>query len=91
MGEERKLQRNKLIKNLDLPEDIFLGYANISLYGNRELYICNHKGIMSYGQEEIILLTKEFQLLIKGKALEISSYTRDELTISGYIHSLEYI
>lgn len=91
MNEDRKGNKNKLIKNLDLPEDLFLGYANIYLNGNREIYISNHRGIMSYGQEEITVLTKEYQLQIKGKALDISSYTKDELTIKGYIHSLEFI
>lgn len=91
MNEDRKGNKNKLIKNLDLPEDLFLGYANIYLSGNREIYISNHRGIMSYGQEEITVLTKEYQLQIKGKALDISSYTKDELTIKGYIHSLEFI
>lgn len=91
MNENHKQNKNKLIKCFDLPEDLFLGYSNIYLCGNRELYVANHRGIMSYGQEEITIMTKEYQLRIKGTALDISSYTKDELTIKGYIHSLEFI
>ena len=91
MNEDYKRNKNRLIKSLDLPEDLFLGYSNIYLCGNREIYISNHRGIMSYGREEIIIMTKEYQLQIKGRQLDISSYTKDELSIKGYIHSLEFI
>lgn len=91
MNERSKQTTNKLIQTLDLPQDLFLGYANLSLCGNRELYISNHRGILSYGQEEIVILTKELQIQIKGKELDIASYTKDELTIRGIIRSLEFI
>lgn len=91
MNERSKRMTNRLIQTLDLPQDLFLGYANIGLCGNRELYISNHRGILSYGQEEIVILTKENQIQIKGKALNIASYTKEELTINGYIRSLEFI
>ncbi|MBQ3558335.1 MAG: sporulation protein [Agathobacter sp.] len=76
---------------LDLPKDLFLGLSNLSLCGNRELYISNHRGILSYGQEEMVILVKDYQILIKGKALCIVSYSKEELTIHGYLRSLEFI
>ena len=91
MKERNKKTRQHIIQAFDLPQDLFLGYPNISLCGNRELYISNHRGILSYAQEEIVLLTKEHQLLIKGKELDIASYTQDELSIQGYIFSVEFI
>ena len=83
--------KNKLINTLDLPQDLFLGLPNISLCGNTEVYISNHHGILSYDEETASVLVKDFQIQIKGKALHIASYTRDELTIRGYIRSLEFI
>ena len=82
---------NKVIRALDLPQDIFLGLPNISMIGNKEIYISNHKGILSYGQEEICILIKDYQMQVKGRALSICSYTKEDLTIQGYIHSLEFI
>ena len=90
MSEHSKQTTNKIITTLDLPKDLFLGLSNISLCGNREVYISNHRGILSYGQEETIILSKDFQILVKGKALCIVSYSKEELTIQGYIHSLEF-
>ena len=91
MSEHSKHNTNKIIKAFDLPEDLFLGLSNISMLGNRELYISNHRGILSYGQEEIIILVKEYQISIKGKSLGIVSYTKEDLTIQGYIRSMEFI
>lgn len=91
MNEYRKKAANKLIHSLDLPEDLFLGLPNISLSGNTEIYISNHQGILSYDEEETNVLVKDFQIQIKGRGLHISSYTRDDLTIKGFIRSVEFI
>ena len=91
MSEHSKQTTNKIITTLDLPKDIFMGYSNICLSGNREIYISNHRGILSYGQEEITLLMKEYQMQIRGKSMCIVSYSKEELTIQGYIRSLEFI
>ena len=91
MNEHSKLTANKVISTLDLPKDLFLGECNITLSGNREVYIMNHRGILSYGQELITILSKEQQIQIKGKSLFISSYSKEELTIQGYIQSMEFI
>ena len=72
-------------------QDLFLGLSNISLSGNRELYISNHRGILNYGQEEMVILLKTHQFQIKGKELAIISYAKDELVIQGYIRSLEFL
>lgn len=90
MSEHIEKTTNKLIESLDLPQDLFLGLPCLSFTGNRELYISNHRGILSYGQEEIVILAKSVQIIIKGRGLVISSYSKEELLIKGYIHSVEF-
>lgn len=91
MNEHSKNTTQKIIETLDLPQDIFLGLPNLSLNGNRELYISNHKGIMYYGQEKMVILAMEYQIQVLGKELNIVSYTREDLTIQGYILSVEFL
>jgi len=91
MSNKYKDLSKSVVHTLDLPQDLFLGLPNITLCGNQELYISNHRGILSYDEEVISILVKDYQIHICGKALFISSYTRDEITIKGYIHSLEFI
>ncbi len=80
----------KIIESLALPQDLFLGMPCISFTGNRELYISNHRGILLYEKEQINVLAKSFQIQIKGKNLVIISYSKEELIIKGYIHSMEF-
>lgn len=91
MSEHSKKTKKKIIQTLDLPQDLFLGMPNLSLSGNQEIYISNHRGIFLYGQEEMIILAKEYQIRIKGKNLNIFSYSKDDLTIQGYISMVEFI
>ena len=91
MSELRKYTANKLIESLDLPQDIFLGLPVLSMMGNRELYLSNHRGILSYGQEEMTLLAKDIQIQVRGKGLNIVSYTKEDLTIQGYISSVDFV
>lgn len=91
MNEQKKHTTKKLINVFDLPKDLFLGLPNISMCGNEELYISNHRGILSYGQEEMIILVKDYQIQVKGKALSIYAYTKDELTIHGFVSSVSFL
>ena len=90
MSSHNKETTNTIIESLELPKDLFLGMPNIQMIGNREVYISNHRGILAYSQEEIVILAKEFRIEITGKSLFINSFSKEELTISGYIHSLHF-
>ena len=39
----------------DLPGDLTAGLPHMELLGNREFFIEGHGGILSYGEEEIVL------------------------------------
>ena len=80
-----------IIQDLDLPKDLFLGLPNISLVGNTEVYISNHRGILSYDEEMTNVLVKDYQIQIRGRDLSIFAYTKDDLTIRGFIRSLEFL
>lgn len=82
---ELKKTTETIIESLDLPQDLFQGMPILSLTGNRKLYISNHRGIMLYEKETIVILAKHMQIRIEGKELVIESYSQDELVIRGYI------
>ncbi len=90
MNERIEQTTNKLIKGLELPQDLIQGLPCISLLGNKEINISNHKGILLYENEHIIVLAKHFQINIKGRSLVIESYSKEEVIIRGYIHSMEF-
>ncbi len=79
----------KAVETLDLPQDLFLGLPNLSLTGDRELYIMNHRGILNYEKESVTILAKNMQIQVRGRNLVIAAYSKDEIIIKGYIHSVE--
>lgn len=90
MKERIEQTTNKIIESLDLPQDLFLGMPCLSFTGNRELFISNHRGILSYETEQISVQAKSFQIQIAGKHLVIVNYSKDELIIKGNIRSVEF-
>ncbi len=84
MNKRRKITET-IIESLELPQDLFEGMPNILLTGNRKLYISNHRGILAYEKDEIIILAKAVQIKVQGEELVIESYSKDELVIRGYI------
>ena len=79
----RSMEQNvdRIIESFDLPQDLFLGFPCISLTGNREVYISNHRGLLVYETDIIVVLAKPFQIHIKGRNLLIEAYSKEEILI----------
>ena len=76
--------------SLQLPKDVIYRDSLISLTGERELYLENHKNLLSYTTEEIKVRLYHGSLCITGKKLTISYYTNEELKITGKISSIAF-
>ena len=79
------------VRSMQLPEDCVHGNALVSIQGQEHVCIENFKGIVSYTEEEIKVLTKRKQICVAGKRLRIDCYTKDEIEISGQISRIEYL
>lgn len=75
---------------LELPKDIMLDLPKITLIGNLQLYIENHKGIIEYGGLRIRVNTNAGILRILGKNLVIKTIVTEEIIIIGEIDSIEF-
>lgn len=90
MGKRIDRTTEHIIESLDLPQDLFLGYPCINLTGNREVYISNHRGLLVYETEHIVISTKPFSIHIRGRNLIIETYSKEEILVKGYIFSMEF-
>ena len=75
---------------LELPKDIILDLPKITLVGNLQLYIENHKGIIEYGSLRIRVNTNAGILRILGKNMIIKNIVSEEIIIVGEIESIEF-
>lgn len=79
-----------LADRLDLPEDALLGAAKLTVTAGRRALIENHRGILEYGTEQIIVSTGRGKLRLQGSELKLMAMSGRELLISGRLNSVEW-
>ncbi|MBS3994913.1 MAG: sporulation protein YqfC [Alkaliphilus sp.] len=75
---------------LELPKDIILDLPRITLVGNLQLYIENHRGLIEYSNQRIRIYTKNGIMRIMGKNLVIKTVIKEEIIIVGLIEHIEF-
>lgn len=89
--EKRKNQEGFLertVQALDIPGQV-AGLPRVEIVGRCELRMENHKGILAYGEEEIVISGGKLLIKVKGDHLELKAMTAGELLITGTILSVE--
>ncbi|ABR49175.1 protein of unknown function DUF1429 [Alkaliphilus metalliredigens QYMF] len=90
MNKSQEIKKS-LSEILELPQDIMLDLPKITLVGNLQIYIENHKGIIEYTTSRIRINTKSGTLRIIGKNLSIKNIVVEEIVIVGEIQAVEFI
>ncbi len=75
----------------DLPADMVAGLPHIEVMGNKQFYMENHRGILSYSGEEITINAEGMMIRVMGKDLELMSMTGTALRIKGHIDHVEWV
>jgi len=83
--------KTNIAEVLELPKEIVLDLPKITLIGNIQLYIENHKGIVEYSKERIRINSKSGIIRIIGKNLVIKNIVSEEVVVSGEIINIEFI
>ena len=91
MRSQDQNQKHKIIERLELPQDIILGVPLLSMQGNAELMIENHRGLLQYDSDEIRVRTKTFTVQVTGRKLTIQEYRKDVLIIRGKIERMQFL
>lgn len=91
MNNEYHACKQKLADKLDLPQDVVLGKSRITIQGDAEIFIENHRGLLQYTNKEIKVKTKLFVLQILGTNLYIQEYHNDVLLIKGKIEGMQFL
>ncbi len=78
----------RTIQALDIPGEA-AGLARVEITGRHEVRMSNHRGILAYGTEEILVSGGKLIVKIKGEDLVLRAMTAEELLITGIIGSVE--
>ncbi|WP_411168644.1 sporulation protein YqfC [Clostridium sp. MB05] len=82
--------REVIAEKFDLPKDIVLNVPKITIIGNDEITIENHKGIILFERNIIRVNTKVKVINIEGENFEILYIGDSTITISGKFKSISY-
>ncbi len=80
----------RVVSSLELPKDLMLGAAVLTVTGRREALITNYKGILEYEDSFIRVQAKNCRIAISGAHLAIDYYTNEEMKITGFIENVQY-
>lgn len=78
----------KTAQLLEVPGQV-VGLPKVELIGQGELRMENHRGILAYGREEILVSGGKLLIRVKGTQLELKAMNAGELLITGTILAVE--
>lgn len=90
MEEKFYKARENLAEHLELPRDVVLNVPKISITGDNEITIENHKGIILFEDKHIKVNSRVGLISIFGSGFEILFIGGSTLTISGKFKSVTY-
>ncbi|MTH52471.1 sporulation protein YqfC [Bacillus mangrovi] len=82
---------NWVTKTIELPQDVMMDLPRITMIGQIHIYIENHRGLLTFSDQEIRLLLKQGQLLIKGHSFVIRTILPEEIMLEGKIEHVQYL
>lgn len=83
--------KQKVAAFFELPGDVMLDVARISMVGDSEVLVENHRSIVEYTQVRVVLGTPSGNLAIGGENLEIRSISPDGVIVVGKIREVCYV
>ncbi|MFD2618269.1 sporulation protein YqfC [Terrilactibacillus laevilacticus] len=90
----RKWQHNVkkwFVNHSEMPVDVVMDLPRITIIGQLHIYIENHKGVLSFSNEELRLAMKQGQLLVKGSGFVLKNILPEEILLEGVIKNVLFI
>ncbi len=93
MSQENKNEKeNKFLSVIasktHFPCDLAAGEFRLELRGRSELYICGCKKILKYGEDEMVIRAKSFDVVISGDKLSCASFHCSGVVVEGDIKNI---
>lgn len=74
---------------LDLPQDVVFDLPRMTMIGDRQLYIENHRGVLHFSQDRLRLALSKGELEVSGADLVIRGIWTEEVFIEGRISGIQ--
>jgi sporulation protein YqfC len=87
-GPARPWQR--LVGWLELPEEVMLDLPRATVVGRVRFLMENHRGLLRFSDEEVVVQSRLGPLRVVGQRLEIERLAGGELVLRGRIDQIDY-
>ncbi len=74
----------------ELPKEVVLDLPRLTMVGNLQLLVENHRGVIAYQEDELRIGVSNGELIIRGSGLQIKNLFTEELLIKGVIEKIDY-
>lgn len=88
VGERKKRLQQQFANFLDIPKEVILDLPKITMLGNVQVVIENHKGITEYTSMVVRVNTSMGEYSITGEGLSLRSILPEEIAIEGKIEAV---
>lgn len=88
-GKDKKWRQN-LADLLELPREIMLNLPRLTVVGNLQCYLENHRGVIEYTAERIRISVNGGEVIVIGEGLVIRYMANEEIAIDGSIAAVKY-
>ena len=78
-------------ERLEIPTFGLHGLPRLTLTGNRQLLVEQHRGLTRYSSDVIELALQKGRIRIEGNNLRLVAMDKEAVLIAGEIKSLEYL
>lgn len=90
MLRRKKSKMEVLAGLLEIPDDLVFDLPRITLLGNQQLLVENHKGIIEYTAQRVRIQLTQGTLCVTGQNLTLGSLQAEQILIEGTIQALRY-
>ncbi len=90
MQRRRKGNLQRLAGLLEIPADIVLDLPRITMLGNKQLLVENHKGIIEYTGALVRIKLSQGELNVAGAELTIGNFQAEQLLVEGTVTEIKY-
>jgi len=86
----KNTQWQRLAGMLEIPQDIVLDLPRITMLGNRQLLVENHKGIIEYTPSLVRIKLNQGELLVGGSNLTLCNLQLEQILVEGTVGEIKY-
>ncbi|MGE5559640.1 MAG: sporulation protein YqfC [Chloroflexota bacterium] len=90
MADRTRNLRERVAGALELPGDVALDVPRLTLIGNLQVAIDNHRGLIEYSRDRVRVGMNTGQLIVTGTDLTISFVHDEDLLVTGKLKSIEF-